>query len=177
VGPLADPATLQMIYDELRHLAGAMLRSQRPGHTLQPTALVNEAFVRLLSRTSMKTDDRCSFIALAATVMRRVLVDHAREKSALKRGGGDEAMALMALNADATPAPVRGFDVLGLDGALSSLAQLDERKARLVEMRVFAGMSLDEAAEALNIARSTAALDWRFARAWLIDALGEEQGA
>jgi RNA polymerase sigma-70 factor, ECF subfamily len=157
-----------------------MLRSQRPGHTLQPTALVNEAFVRLLSRTSMGTDDRGAFMALAATVMRRVLVDHARGKSALKRGGGGDATgakAVLALNADSTPAPDRAFDVLAIDEALTTLAQMDERKARLVEMRVFAGMSLDEAAESLSIARSTAALDWRFARAWLIQALGEEAGA
>ncbi|MGQ0627638.1 MAG: ECF-type sigma factor [Phycisphaerales bacterium] len=183
-GDRADAAPggmLALVYDELRALAQGMLRSQRAGHTLQPTALVNEAYVKLLSRTALRADNRLEFLSLAARVMRQVLVDHARERAALKRGGSgsgtggritlsDAELADSRLS-DPADAAAASLDAIALDEALSALALLDERKARIVEMRVFAGMSLDEAADALGVARSTAALDWRFARAWLIGRL------
>jgi RNA polymerase sigma factor (TIGR02999 family) len=165
---------LRTVYDELRALAAAMLADQRPGHTLQPTALVNEAYVRLLRQSHIRVDSRAHFVRLAAKVMRQVLVDHARARASQKRGGDRGRVTLDGQDAAADDA---GVDILALDDALSTLTALDERKARLVELRVFAGMSLDEAADALGVARSTAALDWRFAKAWLAAQLGPGAGA
>lgn len=164
----------ELVYGELRAMAAAMMGGQRAGHTLQPTALVNEAFVKLLSRTALRADNRLEFLSLAARVMRQVLVDHARERGALKRGGG----AARVTFEDAGGAGGDALDVLALHEALGELAGLDERRARLVEMRVFAGMSLEEAAEALGVARSTAASDWRLARAFLLSRMeGRGDGA
>ena len=160
---------LRTVYDELRGLAAAMLADQKPGHTLQPTALVNEAYLRLLRQSQLKVESRAHFLNLAAKVMRQVLVDHARAKGSQKRGGDRGRVTLEGQDAAATDS---GVDILALDDALSALSALDARKGRLVELRVFAGMSLDEAADALGIARSTAALDWRFAKAWLSAQLG-----
>ena len=169
-----DDNLLRTMYDELRGLAAAMLADQRPGHTLQPTALVNEAYLRLLGQSRLNVESRAHFCRLAAKVMRQVLVDHARAKGSQKRGGDH---ARVTLDGQDVAAADSGVDILALDDALSALAALDERKGRLVELRVFAGMSLDEAADALGIARSTAALDWRFAKAWLGEQLGVEPGA
>lgn len=166
----ADDDILHLtVYDELRGLAAAMLADQRPGHTLQPTALVNEAYLRMLRQSRLKVDSRGHFFKLAAKVMRQVLVDHARAKGSQKRGGDRGRVTLDGQDAPATDS---GVDILALDDALSALSALDERKGRLVELRVFAGMTLDEAADALGVARSTAALDWRFAKSWLSAQLG-----
>jgi RNA polymerase sigma factor (TIGR02999 family) len=164
-----DNILLRTVYDELRGLAAAMLADQRPGHTLQPTALVNEAYVRMLRQSRLKVDSRAHFFNLAAKVMRQVLVDYARAKGSKKRGG---SQCRVTLDGQEAAAADGGVDILALDDALSALSALDERKGRLVELRVFAGMSLDEAAEALGVARSTAALDWRFVKAWLGAQLG-----
>jgi RNA polymerase sigma factor (TIGR02999 family) len=164
-----DNILLRTVYDELRGLAAAMLADQRPGHTLQPTALVNEAYLRLLRQRQLKVESRSHFFNLAAKIMRQVLVDHARAKGSQKRGGERARVTLDGQEAAATDG---GIDILALDDALAALSSLDQRKGRLVELRVFAGMSLDEAADVLDIARSTAALDWRFAKAWLAAQLG-----
>lgn len=162
------------VYDELRALAAVLLSRQSPGHTLQPTALVHEAYVRLSQGRAPSPQERGHFFNLAAKIMRQVLVDHARAKGSQKRGGHRARVTLDGLAAQASDA---GVDLIALDDALSALSALDERKARLVELRVFAGMSLDEAADALGVARSTAALDWRFAKAWLAAQLGAEPGS
>lgn len=166
---IADDDILhRTVYDELRGLAAAMLADQRPGHTLQPTALVNEAYLRMLRQSQLKVESRAHFFKLAAKVMRQVLVDHARAKGSQKRGGDRGRVTLDGQDVAATSV----VDILALDDALSALSALDERKGRLVELRVFAGMTLDEAADALGVARSTAALDWRFAKSWLSAQLG-----
>jgi RNA polymerase sigma factor (TIGR02999 family) len=151
-----------------------MMYDQSPGHTLQPTALVNEAYLRMLRQENLRIGSRAHFFRLAAKVMRQVLVDYAREKHSLKRGGDCGRVTLDGQDAAATDL---GVDIIALDDAVSVLASLDERKGKLVELRVFGGMTLDEAADALGIARSTAALDWRFARSWLRAELGLGEGS
>jgi RNA polymerase sigma factor (TIGR02999 family) len=158
-------ALFPVVYDELRSLASALLAHERADHTLQPTALVNEAYQRLAGGQGASVDTRTQFFALAARAMRHVLVDHARARGRDKRGGGAARVELSAVEpADTDGDPV---DFIALDDALTRLAALDEGKAKLVELRFFAGLGLDEAADALGIARSTAALEWRMARAWL----------
>lgn len=161
------------VYDELRGLAAVMLADQRVGHTLQPTALVHEAYVRMLRQSQVQVEGRAHFFRLAARVMRQVLVDHARGKGSEKRGGGQARVTLDGREVLDSESAV---DILALDDVLNELSKLDERKARLVELRVFAGMSLDEAADALGVARSTAALDWRFVKSWLAAQLGDGPG-
>lgn len=164
---------LDVLYGELRALAGSFFRRQSASHTLQPTALVHEAWLRLADNTSSDLRDRAHFLALAGTAMRHILVDHARAKSAAKRGGDRERVAIEGDWGEL--APGRGddpADVVALDDALSRLAELDGRQARIVELRVFAGMTVDETAEALGVSPRTVDLDWRMARAWLSRELG-----
>ncbi len=168
--PSTSEALLAEVYDELRALAGAYLRRERAGHTLQPTALVHEAFLRLAEQDPAKWNDGSHFTALAAQVMRRVLVDHARRRKASKRGGGRGERVTLADVAD----DGAELDLLALDDALNELASLSPRQARVVELRFFAGLSLDEAARDLGVARSTIALDWQMARAWLNHKLAED---
>ncbi len=156
---------LPVVYDELRRVAAAYLARERVDHTLQPTALVHEAYLKLVDQTALRYEGRAQFFALAARAMRQILVDHARTKGRLKRGGGGARLTLD--DNQPTPTELSIPDLLAIDEALEKLSRLDERKARLVEMRFFAGLSSDEAAEALGIARSTAAEDWRFTKAWL----------
>jgi len=164
---------LPLVYDELRALAAQRLRRERGDHTLQPTALVHEAYMRLVgpegSEASAVWRTRAHFMALAARAMRRVLVDHARRRAAAKRGGSGDARARAAgLLAEEVADPHAGpEEVLALEELLVRLAALDERKARVVELRVFAGMTGEDIAEALGVARSTVADDWAVARAWL----------
>lgn len=168
--PHADPAApWDQLYAELRRLAAGMLRSERAEHTLQPTALVNEAFLKLGEETPR---DRAAFFAAAATAMRRILVDHARSRNRLKRGGSAQRYTLNTGDLGAE-SPSDAVDLLALDEALDELVELDARKARLVELRFFAGITIEQAAEALGIARSTATEDWRFTRAWLAKRLSE----
>ena len=156
---------IPLVESELRRLARVYMARERIGHTLQTTALVNEAFLRLIDARQVAWQDRAHFLGIAARLMRRVLVDHARARGMQKRGGGaykvtlDDALA-------ASPAP--DLDVLALDRALEALASVDERKCRVIEMRFFAGMTVEETAEALRVSADTVKRDWRLARLWLV---------
>ena len=155
---------LRALVDDLRRLAGRYLQHEAAGHTLQPTALVNEAFLRLLSGEPGPWT-RGRFYAVAAVAMRRILINHARDKRRLKRGGGGLRIPLELAESD--PEVDEAVDVVALDEALTRLARNDPRKARLVELRFFAGLSLEEACDTLGISPATAKRDWSFARAWL----------
>jgi RNA polymerase sigma factor (TIGR02999 family) len=161
--PAACEALVPIVYDELHRLAHHYMRTERAGHTLQTTALVNEAYLRLVDVPRMEWRDRAHFFAMAATMMRRILVDHARAHARDKRGGG---VVMTSINDDVA-APVPDVDVLALDDALERLARLDPRQARLVELRYFAGLTIDEAAEALGISSGTLKREWVIAKAWL----------
>jgi RNA polymerase sigma factor (TIGR02999 family) len=157
---------LPLVYDELRKLAAAKLAAESPGHTLDPTALVHEAYLRLIG--DQRFDGRGHFFAAAAEAMRRILVNHARDRNRLKRGGGRQRVDLDRLTGLAAASD---DDLLGLDDALDRLAKDYPAAAALVKLRFFAGMTLWEAAEALAVPRRTADRHWSFARAWLADAL------
>jgi RNA polymerase sigma factor (TIGR02999 family) len=162
--PQAASQLLPLVYDELRRLAGHKLAQEKAGNTLQPTALVHEAYLRLVGdRTSSRPfKDRGHFFAAAASAMRRILIDSARRKRAQKRGGG---MARQELDAIAAPEPDE--DILAVDEALEKLAGSDPAKAKLVELRYFAGLTGEQAAEVLGISPTTADRHWAYARAWL----------
>ncbi len=164
---VAAAELLPMVYAELRALAAAMFREERREHTLQPTALVHEAYVRLVDQSAIEWKSRNQFFVIAAKAMRNILVDHARTRGRLKRGGGWEEVTLAAVEAEAGAGGTPAVDLMALDEALDRLARLDERKARLVELRYFAGLSEADAAALLGISRSTASEEWRMARAWL----------
>jgi RNA polymerase sigma factor (TIGR02999 family) len=155
-------AVIPLVHAELKNLARRRLARERPNHTIQPTALVNEAYLRLANERGMKWTDRGHFMAVAAQLMRFILVDHARKRRYYKRGGGHEIVAL-----DVDVADVGTESVLRIDHALDDLAKVDARKARVVEMRVFAGLSVDECARLLGVSAETIGRDWKFARAWL----------
>ncbi|HEY1375795.1 MAG TPA: ECF-type sigma factor [Gemmataceae bacterium] len=161
---------LPLVYAELRRLAARQLAGEAPGQTLQPTALVHEAYLRLAGGAAPRS--RNEFLAAAATAMRRVLIDRARARRAEKRGGG---RGRADLDPDHLAAPERSADLLALDEALTRLVAQDPRKAKLVELRYFAGLTLDEAAAALEISPATADRDWAFARAWLHRELAGEE--
>jgi RNA polymerase sigma factor (TIGR02999 family) len=156
------------VYEELHRLAVARLRHERSDHTLQPTALVHEAYLRLIDQKQADWRNRAQFFGLAAAMMRRILVNHARDRAAQKRGGAAERVSLSAA---AEWAGEQDLDLLGLDDALSRLAALDARKGQIVDLKFFAGLNTEEIAEVLQISPSTVERDWRFARAWLYDAL------
>ena len=162
-------ALLPMVYDELRRIARSQLDREAPGHTLQPTALVHEAYLRLLGQHSVDWRNRAYFFSLAASMMRRVLVNHARDRQAQKRGDGALRITLSALDDVAADT----IDLLGLDDALSALAQLDERQANVVELKFFGGLEAVEIASLLNVSEGTVRRDWALARMWL----GRELGA
>lgn len=163
--PAASDALVPLVYAELRRQARLALRREGEGHTLQPTALVHEAWLRMDGQHDARWESRTQFLAVAAQTMRRVLVDHARTRRAIKRGGGGIHLSLRdARNAVASPDAV---DVVALDDALARLAVIDPRKARLVELRYFAGMSIPDAAAALGISLATAGREWAVARVWL----------
>jgi RNA polymerase sigma-70 factor (ECF subfamily) len=155
---------LPLVYDELHRLASRYLHGERLGHTLQTTALVHEAYLRLINQEQVQAVDRVHFVALAAGAMRHILVDHARSRRTEKRGGGrqrvplDDAVALFETHSS---------DLVALDEALNHLARVDERQSRVVECRVFGGLTADETAEALGVSTRTVERDWRHARAWL----------
>jgi RNA polymerase sigma factor (TIGR02999 family) len=169
----ATDRLLPLVYAELRALAGACMRDKPLGHTLQPTALVHEAYLRLVGGDDAFAN-RAHFMAVAAKVMRGILVDHARKDAALKNGGGWKRITLSEA---ATLSGGDEIDTLALDEVLSRLAQWDARKARVAEMRFYGGLSLEQVAEAIGMARSTVAEDWRMARAWLAKELLEPEGA
>ena len=168
----ATDRLLPMVYAELRALAASYMKDKPPGHTLQPTALVHEAYLRLVGGDDAFAN-RAHFMAVAAKVMRGILVDHARSHEAEKRGGGWKRITL---DQAATLASDADIDTLALDDVLSRLAEMDERKARVAEMRFFGGMSIEHVAEAIGVARSTVAEDWRMARAWLAKELLDTEG-
>jgi RNA polymerase sigma-70 factor, ECF subfamily len=159
-------------YQELRRLAAAYLRRERPGQTLQPTALVHEAYLRLAKDKPGRWQNRAHFCAIAANAMRQILVERARARAALKRGGGQPKVTLVenldAAGGDNRPAPV---DLLAVDQALERLAALDAQQARIVELRYFGGLSVEETAEALGISPATVKRDWSVARAFLAQQL------
>jgi RNA polymerase sigma factor (TIGR02999 family) len=155
---------IPLVYDELRQLARQRLRHERPDHTLQPTALVHEAYLKLVDQRRTRWQNRAQFFAVASQLIRRILVDHARARAASKRGGG---VRPLTLDAALVPALERELDVVGLDAALSQLAALDPRQARLVELRFFGGLDVDETAEVLGVSAPTVKREWRTAKAWL----------
>jgi len=152
-----------IVYDELHRLARRYLRGERRDHSLQTTALVNEAYLRLVDHTRMEWQDRAHFFAVSAQVMRRILVDHARRRN-VKRGGGLRRVALEEATMIGGERPT---DLAALDDALTSLAERDPRKAQVVEMRFFGGLSVEESAEVLGVSPVTVMRDWRTAKAWL----------
>jgi RNA polymerase sigma factor (TIGR02999 family) len=157
-----------LVYDALYCVARAYMRRERMGHSLQPTALVNEAYLRLVDSSRVHWRDRTHFLAVAAQLMRRILVDHARGRRARKRGGERVRVTLAEIPAAAADPAI---DLIALDDALSKLAQLDPRKARVVELRFFGGLTIDEAARVLNLSGDTLGRDWIAAKAWLRRAL------
>jgi len=157
-----------LVYDELRSLAHRYMRREREGHTLQTTALVNEAYLRLVDQKDARWQNRTHFFAVAARVMRHILVDHARQHSRDKRGGGAQ---VVSLDEAATMSPERARELLALDEALDELAKTDKRKCEVVELRYFGGLSIDETAEILQITPITVSRDWRWAKAWLYKAV------
>jgi len=161
-----------VLYKELRAIAGRLFRGQPAGHTLQPTALVHEVWFRLADQQGMPEAGRTHFLNLAALAMRQILTDHARRRRAAKRGGEWERVTLGQVGHGQSR---RDVDVVDLDDALTALAEIDERQARVVEMRFLAGMTIDETAEALGVSPRTVQLDWRMARAWLRRHLGDEE--
>lgn len=165
---------LPLVYQELRALAGSYFQAQRANHTLQPTALVHEAFVRLVGNEDLEYESRGHFFAIAAKAMRHVLADHARQRRAQKRGGG-EPRARVTLSGIDSNADESDVDVAHIDEALDALAVLNERQARVVELRFFAGLTIEQIAELLGVGRRTIDADWQFARAWLRDQLLSEE--
>lgn len=168
--PEALARLLPCVYEELRALAARHLRGQPPGQSLQATMLVHEAFLRLVDQSNTVAEDRAHFLAVASKAMRSVLIDHVRRRTAQKRGGGRRRVPL-----DDTVAAyeARSGDLMALDEALIELAAIDEQFARIVELRFFGGLSVDETAETLGISTRTAERDWRMARAWLHDRLNK----
>lgn len=161
----AESRLVGLIYDELHRLAERQMRGERGGHTLTPTALIHEAWLRLAAEDAALAQDRSQFYALAARRMRQVLIDHARRRDAGKRGGGAGAITLSRAADEAIAGG--DIDALALEQAMSQLEAMDERKARVVELRYYAGLEMAEIAELLGISRATAQRDWEVARAFL----------
>lgn len=161
---------MPFVYDELRRLARGFLFKERAGHTLQPTALVNEAYLRLVDQTRVNWQNRAHFYGIASSMMRRVLIDHARAHATEKRGGAAIHLSLDDLQ---IPLEQRASDLVALDEALEKLAQFDERKCKVVEMRFFAGLKDEEIAEVLGVTTRTVLRDWKKARLWLYRELNQ----
>src|SRR4026207_366646 len=164
-----DQAALEklmpLVYSELRRLASNYLRRERAGHTLQPTALVNEAYLKLVDQRNAKWQNRAHFFGISAQLMRRILVDHARQHQAVKRGGSkQERLSISSVEEVATQPEV---DLLALNEALDELALMDPQHAQIVDLKFFGGLSIDETAEVLGISHATVERDWKMARAWL----------
>ena len=162
---------MPMVYDELRRLARYYLGRERAGHTLQTTALVNEAYLRLIDQRSVRWQNRAHFFGIASQMMRRILVDHARARQYAKRGGGAQRVSLdeaMIVSEE------RAAEVVALDDALNALAEIDLRKSRIVEMRFFGGLTIEETAEVLAVSPGTVMRDWTLAKAWLHREMSKE---
>jgi RNA polymerase sigma factor (TIGR02999 family) len=155
---------MPLVYEELRQLARKHMRRENPGHTLQTTALVNEAYLRLVGQQAIQWQNRAHFFAIASRVIRRILVDHARSRHRAKRGGGARKVSLEGA---AVTSPDQPLDMIAIDEALTRLAALDDRKGRVVELRLFGGLTNEEAAEILNVSPNTVMRDWSLAQAWL----------
>ena len=164
-----DQAALEklmpLVYSELRRLATNYLRRERTGHTLQPTALVNEAYLKLVNQQNAKWQNRAQFFAISAQLMRRILVDHARRHQALKRGGSEQQRLSITTAEELVTQPA--IDLLALNEALDELAKMDPQQSRIVELKFFAGLSIEETAEVLGIGHATVEREWKSARAWL----------
>ncbi len=159
----AADSLIRVVYDELKHVAASHMRAERAGHTLQPTALVHEAYIRLVDQKRVKWQGRSHFFGIAAQAMRRVLIDHARKRKALRRGGGNQ-ITLLDQHAITVSDPI---NLMALDTALTKLAEGSERQARTVELRYFGGLTVKETAEVLDVSEITVKRDWRYAKAWL----------
>jgi len=157
-------ALMPLVYNELKRLAGSYLRRERPDHTLQSAALVNEAYLRLVDQTQTRWQNKAHFYGIAAQMMRRVLADHARSHNAVKRGAG---MPELELNESVAQAQSRSVDVLDLEEALQKLEKLDPQQGKIVELRFFSGLSIEDTANVLGISPATVKRDWAAARAWL----------
>ena len=160
-----------LLYPELRRIARRQLRRRLPGDSLESGGLANEAYLKLVRAGGIACDNRVHFLALCAQIMRRIVVDHARERAAARRGGG---VTKLPLDEAVLAAPVHGVGLLQLDEALEALARVDPRKSRLVELRYFGGLTIDEAAEILQVSPGTAKRDWLLAKAWLLAELSGE---
>jgi RNA polymerase sigma factor (TIGR02999 family) len=161
--PAARDELMPFVYEELRRLAHRHMRGERPGHTLQTSALVHEAFLRLVDQKDVHWESRAHFFAIAAQIMRRILVDYARNRGTVKRGGNARQISLDETIVSAG----RSAEVVALDDALQSLASLDQRKSQIVELRFFGGLSIEETAEVLGVSPGTVMRDWTLAKAWL----------
>ena len=167
--PSALETLTPLVYKELRRLAGSYMRSESPGHTLQPTALVHEAFLRMVARDVPDCQNRAHFYGVASHLMRQILIDHARTRNAEKRGGGK---APISLEENLIVSREREADLVALDDAMQRLSALDPRKTQVVELRFFGGLSVEESAEVLKVSEVTVRRDWQFAKAWLVRELG-----
>jgi len=161
---------LPLVYNELRRISSKYLREERRKHTFQTTELVHEAYLKLIGNENLSWKNRAHFFGIAARSMRQILVDHARKRKAVKRGSGETKLSLEEA---ATISSENDEEILALDNALNKLESLDERSGKVVEMRFFSGLTIEETAEALNISPSTAKRDWNFAKAWLYREIGE----
>ena len=164
-----------LLYDDLRRVARGHLRRERPGHSLQATALVHEVFLRLVDVDRMTLKSRAHFFALSARLMRQILVDHARRQRASKRGGSATVISLNEASGAAAPTSTSSVDVHALDEALDALSSLDARQCRVVELRFFAGLNIPEAADALGVSTATVEREWAMAKAWLHQRLSTPQ--
>ncbi len=162
---------MSVIYDDLKRIAAGQLRQERPGHTLHPTALVHEAYLRLVNQRTAEWNDRLHFFSIAARIIRRILIDHARERNALKRGGERRPISLDAVE---VAAPMNDRDLVALDEALTELATLSERQSRIVELRFFGGLTIAEIASALEMGSRSVDREWQIARAWLYQRLAPQ---
>ena len=156
---------MPLVYSELRRLATNYLRRERQGHTLQPTALVNEAYLRLVDQRNAKWQNRAQFFGISAQLMRRILVDHARQRQAVKRGGSEQQR--LSITSAEKILKESGVDLLALNEALDELAKMDPQQSKIVELKFFGGLSIEETAEVLSISHATVERAWKMARAWL----------
>jgi RNA polymerase sigma factor (TIGR02999 family) len=162
---------IRAVYQELRQMADRYLRKERSEHTLQPTALVHEAYLRLIDQTQVSWQNRAHFFGVAAQMMRRILIDHAKNKHREKRGG---AATPLPLDEALDMSQGRAYELVALDDALKSLAAIDERKSRVVELRFFGGLSVEETADVLQVSPQTVLRDWKLAKAWLYNEINNE---
>jgi len=163
---------MPLVYTELRQLAHWYMRRERPGHTMQTTALIHEAYLRLVDQTQVRWENQAHFFGIAARLMRQILIEHARSHTRAKRGGG---AVTLSLDEAALVSQARAVELLALNDALERLATVDPRKSRVVELRFFGGLSVEETARVLNIASNTVLRDWRLAKAWLHREISHEQ--